>query len=78
MKKSQRNAKNRRKRYARKCPIEIGKEYEIDITDITPMGKGMGRIKGFLVLIEDTKPGDHVKVIITNTDSLSAEAEIIG
>ena len=78
MKKSQRNAKNRRKRFARKCPVEVGKEYEVDITDITPRGTGMSKIKGFLVLIEDAKPGDHVKVIITKTESLSAEAEIIG
>ena len=76
MKKSQR-AKNRRKRYAKKCPVEVGNEYEVDITDITPMGTGMGRIKGFLILIEDTKPGDHVKVIITKTEPLSAEAETI-
>lgn len=77
MKRSQRNAKKMRNRYARKCPIEVGNEYEVDILDITPMGIGMGRIKGFLILIDDTKPGDHVKVIITKTEPLSAEAEII-
>lgn len=77
MKRNQRNFKNRLKRCARKCPVEVGNEYEVDITDITPRGTGMGRIKGFLVLIDDTKPGDHVKAIITKTDPLSAEAEII-
>jgi predicted RNA-binding protein with TRAM domain len=77
MKRSQRNAKNRRNRYAGKCPVEVGNEYEVDITDITSMGTGMGRIKGFLILIEDTKPGDRVKVIITKTEPLSAEAEKI-
>jgi predicted RNA-binding protein with TRAM domain len=77
MKRSQKNAKNRRNRYARTCPVEIGNEYEVDITDITPMGTGMGRIKGFLILVEDTKPGDHARVIITQTEPLSAEAEIV-
>ena len=77
MKRSQRNAKNRRNRYARKCPVEVGNEYEVDITDITPMGTGMGKIKGFLILIDNTKPGDHVKVIITKTEPLSAEAETL-
>jgi predicted RNA-binding protein with TRAM domain len=77
MKKSQRNAKNRRRRYVKKCPVEVGNEYEVDITDITPRGTGMGRIKGFLILIKDTKLGDHVNVIITKTELLNAEAEII-
>ena len=77
MKRSQRNAKNRRGRYNRKCPVEIGTEYEVDIIDTTPNGAGIARIKGFLILINDTKLGDHLKVTITNTDSLSAEAEIV-
>ncbi len=77
MKRSQRNAKNRRKRYARKCPVEIGNEYEVDITETTPNGTGIARIKGFLILINDTNAGDHIKVMITKTEPLSAEAEII-
>ena len=77
MKRSQRNAKNRRGRYVKKCPVEIGNEYEVDITEITPNGVGISRIKGLLVLINDTKIGDHVKVTITKIDPMNAEAEII-
>ena len=77
MKRSQRNAKNRRGRYVRKCPVEIGNEYEVDITETTPNGAGIARIKGFLILIDDTKPGDHIKVKITKTDPMNAEAEIV-
>ena len=77
MKKSQRNAKNRRGRYVKKCPVEIGNEYEVEITGTTPNGAGIARIKGFLVLIDDTKTGDHIKVTITKTDSMNAEAKIV-
>jgi predicted RNA-binding protein with TRAM domain len=77
MKRSQRVAKNRRGRYIKKCPVEIGNHYEVDITEITPNGAGIARIKGFLILIDDTYPGDHKKVVITKTDHLSAEADII-
>jgi predicted RNA-binding protein with TRAM domain len=77
MRRSKKNAKNRRRRYARKCPVEVGDKYEVDITDITPGGTGMGIINGFLILIEDTKPGDHERVVITKTEILSAEAEKI-
>ena len=77
MKKSQKNAKNRRKRSAKKCPIEIGNKYEVDITDTTPNGVGITRVKGFLVLIGGTKPGDHITAMITKTDPLNAEGEIV-
>ena len=77
MKRSQRNAKNRRGRYVKKCPVEIGNEYEVDITETTPKGAGIARIKGFLILVDDTKLGDHVKVKITKTDRMNAEAEIV-
>ena len=75
MKRSQKNAKSRR-RFVRKCPVEVGNEYEVDITETTPQGAGIARIKGFLILVDNTKPGDHLKVTITKTDALNAEAEI--
>ena len=77
MRRSPRNAKNRRGRYVKKCPVEIGNEYEVDITEATPNGAGIARIKGFLILIDDTNPGDQIKVVITKTDPLSAEGEIV-
>jgi predicted RNA-binding protein with TRAM domain len=77
MKRSQKNAKSRRGRYVKKCPVEVGTEYEVDITGTTPHGAGIARIKGFLILVDNTKPGDHIKVTITKTDALNAEAEIV-
>jgi predicted RNA-binding protein with TRAM domain len=76
MKRNQKDAK-RRGRYIKKCPVEIGNEYEVVITEIAPNGVGIARIKGFLVLVDDTKPGDHLKVTITKTEPLNAEAEIV-
>jgi len=76
MKRSQKNAK-KRGRYVKKCPVEVGNEYEVDITETAPNGVGIARIKGFLVLVDDTKPGDHIKVTITKTEPLNAEAEIV-
>ena len=46
------------------------------ISEISPHGEGIGRVKGFLVFISNAKRGDHVKVKITNIDSVSAYAEI--
>jgi predicted RNA-binding protein with TRAM domain len=54
----------------------VGKEYEVRVSQMSPNGKGIARIKGVLVLIDNAKRGDHVKVKITNMDSFSAYAEI--
>jgi len=74
---SPRNAKNRSGRRVKKRSVEIGNEYEVDITEITPNGRGIAIIKGFLILVDDTKLGDHVKVKITKTYRMNAEAEIV-
>jgi predicted RNA-binding protein with TRAM domain len=76
-KRSPRNAKNRSGRRVKKRSVEIGNEYEVDITEITPNGAGIAIIKGFLILVDDTKLGDHVKVKITKTYRMNAEAEIV-
>jgi len=77
MKRSQKNAKSRRGRYVKKCPVEVGTEYEVEIIDETPNGAGIARVKGFMVLVNGAKSGDNLKVRITQTDPLNAEAEII-
>jgi predicted RNA-binding protein with TRAM domain len=76
MKRSQRNAKNRSKR-TKKCPVQVGNEYEVEIMDTTPNGVGIANVKGLIVLVKNTKSGDRKRVVITNTDRLSAEAKIV-
>jgi len=43
---------------------------------MSPNGEGIARVKGVLVFVNNAKRGDHVKVKITNMDSVSAYAEI--
>jgi predicted RNA-binding protein with TRAM domain len=74
---SPKNAKNRSGRRVKKRSVEIGNEYEVDITEMTPNGAGIAIIKGFLILVDDTKLGDHVKVKITKIYRMNAEAEIV-
>jgi predicted RNA-binding protein with TRAM domain len=74
-KRAPRNAKNKRGRA--ECPVEIGNTYEVEITEILANGEGLARIKGFCILVPDTKLGDHETVKITGLDSVSADAEKI-
>ena len=61
----------------RSCPVILGKEYDVDIRQISPNGEGIARVKGFLVFVKNTKLGDNLKVKITNLNPINANAKII-
>jgi len=76
-KRSPRNAKSKRGRGVGNSPVEIGKEYEVDIAEASPQGEGIARIRGFLVFVSNAKPGDHVRIRITTSGPIAASAEIV-
>lgn len=47
------------------APVEEGKEYEVDIKELSRRGEGLARINGFVVFVPGAKPGDHLKIQIT-------------
>ena len=59
-------------------PVEIGKEYEVDISETSRRGEGIARIQGLVTFIPNTKPGDHFKIRITRISRRFAEAEVVG
>lgn len=75
-KRAPRNAKNKHGKGVN-YPIKIGEEYEVDIVDMTPNGKGIARIKGFPIFISNAKRNEHLKIKITNLISGCADAQII-
>ncbi|MEM1538995.1 MAG: TRAM domain-containing protein [Candidatus Bathyarchaeia archaeon] len=58
-------------------PVEIGKEYEVDVQEISKRGEGIARIQGLVTFVPNTKPGDHVKIRITRISRRFAEAEVV-
>ena len=61
----------------KRCPVEMGKEYEVEITETGPQGEGIARIQGFVVRVANAKLGDHLKIKITRTGGMTANAEIV-
>jgi predicted RNA-binding protein with TRAM domain len=59
------------------CPVEMGKEYEVDITETSRQGEGIARIQGFVIFVANAKPRDHVKIRITRIGRSAANAEIV-
>jgi len=60
----------------KRCPVEMGKEYEVEITETSPQGEGITRIQGLVVRVAGAKPGDHAKIKITKISAMTANAEI--
>ena len=59
-------------------PVEVGKEYEADIQEMSRRGEGIARIQGLVVFVPNTKTGDHVRIRITRLSRRFAEAEVVG
>jgi predicted RNA-binding protein with TRAM domain len=59
-------------------PVEIGKEYDVEITEMSRRGEGIARIKGLVVFVPNAKTGDKVKIRVTRISRRFCEAEVVG
>ncbi len=62
----------------KRFPVELGEELEVDIKELSPKAEGMARVQGFVIHVPHTKPGDHVKIKVTQIRDKAANAEKIG
>jgi predicted RNA-binding protein with TRAM domain len=58
-------------------PVEAGKEYDVQITEISRKGEGIARIQGFVIFVKDGKVGQNAKIRIMQVGNRFATAEII-
>ena len=66
-----------RPRFNMKKPVEIDKEYEAEIEDISRRGDGIARIEGFIIFVPNTKQGERVKFKVTRVGSRFAIGELV-
>ena len=59
-------------------PVEIGKEYDVEIQETSRRGEGIARIKGLVCFVPNAKPGEHVRIRVTRISRRFAEAEVVG
>ncbi|MGA2309559.1 MAG: TRAM domain-containing protein [Candidatus Bathyarchaeia archaeon] len=59
-------------------PVEVGKEYEADIQEVSRRGEGIARIEGLVIFVPNAKQGEHVKIKVTRISRRFAEAEVVG
>ena len=58
-------------------PVEIGKEYDVQITEVSQKGDGITRVKGFVVFVKNGKVGDKAKIKVVSVGNRFAIAEIV-
>jgi len=46
------------------APVEAGKEYDVEIEDISKRGDGIARIEGFVIFVPETGVGDHATILV--------------
>lgn len=63
--------------FDRPKPVEVGKEYDVDVTETSRRGDGIARIQGFVVFVSNAKAGDHVKIRITDVRQRFASAVVV-
>ena len=58
-------------------PVEVGKEYEVDITEISRQGDGIARVQGFVVFVKNGKVSHNVKVQVEQVGNRFATATLV-
>ena len=53
---------------------EVGKEYEVDITEISRKGDGIARVRGFIVFVGNAKVGKKTRIKVTEVADRFAKA----
>ena len=58
-------------------PVEVGKQYDVDITEISRQGDGIARVQGFVVFVKNGKPGQKVKIQVNQVGNRFAIATVV-
>ena len=65
------------KHVEKQCPVELGEELLVNITDVCPNGDGMSIIQRYVIMVPKAKPRDCVKIRVTQVGEKAATGEII-
>jgi predicted RNA-binding protein with TRAM domain len=58
-------------------PVELGKEYDVEVAELSRKGDGIARVQGFVVFVRGGKPGQRLRVRIASLGERFAVAEIV-
>lgn len=59
-------------------PVEVGKEYDVTISEISRRGDGIAKVDGFVIFVAGAKQGWQGKVKVTQVANRFATGAIVG
>lgn len=58
-------------------PVELGKEYDVEVTELSRRGDGIARVQGFVVFVRGGKSGQRARIKIISLGERFAVGEIV-
>ena len=58
-------------------PVETGKEYDVQISELSRQGDGIARIQGFVIFVKGAKAGEKARIKVTKVGDRSANGEVV-
>jgi predicted RNA-binding protein with TRAM domain len=58
-------------------PVEVGKQYDVEVTEISRQGDGVARVQGFVVFVKNGKVKQNVKVQVDQVGDRFATATLV-
>jgi predicted RNA-binding protein with TRAM domain len=58
-------------------PVEVGKVYDVTISDISRRGDGIAKIDGFIIFVAGAKQGQQARVKVTQVSNRYASAQLV-
>ena len=58
-------------------PVEVGKEYNVSISDTSRRGEGIAKVDGFIVFVPGTKVGQNVRIKVTQVSERFASGQVV-
>jgi predicted RNA-binding protein with TRAM domain len=58
-------------------PVEIGKEYDVQVRERSQRGDGIARIQGFVIFVKNGNIGDNPKIKVISVGNRFTIGEIV-
>src|ERR1700730_11528563 len=58
-------------------PVEVGKEYDVTISDTSRRGEGIAKIDGFVIFVAGAKQGQSARIKVTRDTARLAPGEVV-
>ncbi len=59
-------------------PVEVGKEYDVEVTELSRRGDGVAKVQGFVIFVQGAKVGEKVKIKVDRVGPRFASASVVG